>query len=145
MALLSSTVNGTQLTHDHEAHESKWHEAWRNVDDYLRALNVSERLRQRIQDQIFVRAQELSPTEPVTFVMEQLFENAHLQRILKNAVHSSKTQPEVEFTSMLPEKMEFVPVAENTANTSRWIVACTGIIALGLGVAFVVLRLVNGF
>ena len=75
--------------------------------------------------------------------MEQLFENVHLQRILKSATHKVLTQPEVEFTSMLPEKMDFVPVVENTGLAARWIIAAAGIVAIGLGIAFVVYRLIN--
>lgn len=140
MALQSSTVKKILSTEDHGA---EWHEAWRNVDDYLKALSVSESLRLRIQDQIFQRALELSPAEPVKFAMEQLFENVYLQKILRSATHSVTTQPEVEFTSMLPEKMDFVPVAGHAGLATRWMITAAGIVAIGLGIAFVVSRLIN--
>lgn len=140
MALQSSTINKILTAGDQNA---EWHEAWRNVDDYLNALSVTETLRLRIHDQIFQRALEASPAEPVKFAMEQLFGNAHLQRILKSATHKVTTQPEVEFTSMLPEKMDFVPVVENTGLAARWIVAAAGILTVGTGIAFVVSRLIN--
>jgi len=140
MALQSSTVNET---HSAERSNAEWQEAWRNAHDYLKALNVSESLRLRIQNQIFKRALELPPAEPVRFVMEQLFENVQLRRILANATHGVPTQPEIGFTSMLPERMDYLPVAKTTSFAARWIIAGAGILALVLALAFVVLQLLN--
>lgn len=125
MALPTATLNASAET---RGKDRRWDEARRNVQDYLQALNVPLLSRILITDHIDSRLEQEQPARPVEFAMQEVFANPHVLRIMENIARYIPSKPEVDFTSMLPRRLDFAPVPGSHLVT-RGVVASMGVLA----------------
>lgn len=115
MALQFPTLNENPVA-------SATEEARRNVEDYLRAMNISESLRSRLVAQAMDSLEEAGAEK---IAMQRLFDNPRVREILHNPLRGTAVQPETDFTSMLPGPMEYESM---TPHATR-IAVCAGLFA----------------
>lgn len=124
MALQFPTLNETPVASAPE-------EARRNVEDYLRAMNISESLRVRLVAQAMDGLEEPGVDNVEKIAMQRLFDNARVREILYNPLRGTAVQPETEFASMLPQPMEYEPMKPYATRVA----VCAGLFAAIFAVA----------